>query len=160
MSALRQFRKAIVLPAAAAILVGGAIIAWQAVIAAPALSFGSAGQVHFAESAVASGSEPLLCFDAVVWQRLCPGQTFVNLTPVNVSDRKAKVVDLEPHTISTPVTAGPIEPKCRGTKVPAGLAPGVWRLSGHASNVCSVPLIGGVTVNSPLPSTLVTVKVP
>lgn len=148
------------IPAIAAVALGAGFVIWQTVIAAPALSFGSPGQVHFAESAVAAGSEPLLCFDAIVWERLCPGSTFVNLAPVNVSDPKAKPVDLEPHTISTPVSAGPIEAKCRGTKVPAGLAPGVWRLSGHASNACPVPLIGSVTVTSLLPSTLVSIKAP
>lgn len=148
------------IPAIAAIALGAGFVIWQTVIAAPALSFGNPGQVHFVEPAVASGSEPLLCFDAIVWERLCPGSTFVDLIPVNVSDRNAKTVNLESHMISTPTQAGPLAPKCRGTKVPAGLAPGVWRLTGHASNVCNVPLIGGVTVTSLLPSTLVSIKAP
>lgn len=148
------------LPATAAIVFGAGFLVWHTVIAVPALSFGNPGQVHFADASVAAGSEPLLCFDAIVWERLCPGSTFVNLAPVNVSDRNARPVDLEPHTISTPSKAGPLGPKCRGTKIPSGLSPGIWRLTGHASNVCSVPVIGGVTVTSSLPSTLVLVKAP
>ncbi len=159
-SPIRAFHRAIAVPAILAIVTASIFLIWQTVIAAPALSFGNPGQVHFAEPAVTSGSEPLLCFDAIVWERLCPGSTFVNLAPVNVSDRNARPVDLEPHTISTPAKPGPLGPKCRGTKVPAGMAPGVWRLTGHASNVCSVPVIGGVTVTSLLPTTLVSIKAP
>ena len=161
---LQAFHKAIAVPAILAVAGSALFLIWHTVIAAPALSFGSPGQVHFAEPSVTAGSEPLLCFDAIVWQRLCPGQTFVNLSPVNVSDRNAKPVDLEPHTISTPTATGPLGPKCRGTKVPAGMAPGVWRLTGHADNVCAMwlPLVGtfGVTVTSLLPSTLVSIKAP
>lgn len=147
-------------PGAAAIAVAVGLVFWQTVITAPALSFGSAGQVHFAENAVAAGSEPLLCFDAIEWKRLCPGQTFTKLTPANVSDRRAKPVDLDPHAISTPLAVGPLAPKCRATKIPAGLAPGVWRLTGHASNICTLPLFGGVTVTTSLPDALVTIKAP
>jgi hypothetical protein len=157
---MRQFHKALFLPATAAVLVAGSFLVWQTVIAAPALSFGGYGQVHFAESAIASGSEPLLCFDAVEWQRLCPGSTFTKLTPVNVSARDARAIDLESHVISTPTTIGRVAPKCRATRIPAGLAPGVWKLTGHASNTCSVPFVGGVTVSSLLPEALVTIRAP
>ncbi len=148
------------LPAVAAIVIGAGFVIWQTVIAAPALSFGGPGMVHFKDQSVAAGSEPLLCFDAVVWERLCPGSTFVDLVPDNVADRSARTVNLEPHTISTPTQIGRLDPKCRATKIPAGLAPGVWRLTGHSSNTCTVPVIGGVTVTSPLPSTLVSIKAP
>lgn len=148
------------MPAAAALLVAASFVFWQTVAAAPVLTFGGPGQVHFAQDMVVAGSEPLLCFDAIEWKRLCPGQTFIRLTPANVLDHHAKTVDLEPHAISTPLAIGAIAPKCRGTKVPAGLAPGIWRLTGHASNTCTLPVIGGVTVTSSIPDSLVLIKTP
>ncbi len=151
-------------PAAAAIAFGVGFVYWQTVVAAPALSFGSHGAIHFKDTAVAAGSEPLLCFDAVEWKRLCPGQTMTKLMPVNVSERGVQPVDLEAHTISTPTTIGKLEPKCRSTKIPAGLAPGIWKLSGHAASNCRswLPLAGSfdVTVYAALPDTLVTIKAP
>jgi hypothetical protein len=164
-SLIQAFHKKIVVPAMAAATLGLAFIIWETVIVAPALDFGSYGQVHFQGSVVTPGTEPLLCFDAIEWKRLCPGQTFVRLTPVNVSDPKAVAIDLEPHAQSMPMATGIIPPKCRSAKIPAGIsAPGVWRLTGHAANTCVMwaPLVGSftVTVMSPIPSTLVAVKMP
>jgi hypothetical protein len=151
-----------VVPATAAIIVTAGVIVWHTVIAAPALSFGNHGAVHFEDAAISAGSEPKVCFDEVEWKRICPGQTFADLTPLNVSDRNAKMINLDPHTISTPLSVGKLPPKCRGTKVPGGLAPGVWRLSGHATNICSMwlPLVGEFTVSvvAVMPESLVTIK--
>ncbi len=158
-SPTQAFHKAFIFPAIAAIAVGAGFFLWHAVVAAPALSFGAPGQVHFAEPAVLAGSEPLVCFDAIEWKRLCPGTTFMRLTPANVASRTAVAIDLEPHQISTPTAAGRIPPKCRATKIPAGLAPGVWKLTGHATNTCSIA-IGTVMVSSELPAATVIIKTP
>jgi hypothetical protein len=145
-------------PGLAALLVGGAFLFWTTVIASPALSFGGPGMVHFKDNVVEAGSEPLLCFEAVEWKRLCPGQTFTKLSPANVASRDARPIDIEPHTISTPVAVGALPPKCRATKIPAGLAPGIWKLSGHATSTCAVPFIGNVTVTAAIPEATITIK--
>lgn len=133
--------------------------AFNTIARAPSLDFGGPGMVHFEHSAIMAGTEPLLCFEAIEWKRLCPGSTFTQLTPVNVSDREAKSIDLEAHPISTPRAVGRLASKCRATKIPAGLAPGVWKLTGHATSNCTM-WFGSVEVTSMLPDTLVTIKAP
>ena len=157
---MRGFHKAIFIPAIAAVMIGAGFLIWQTVIAAPAISFGAPGAVHFKDQTITSGSEPLLCFDSVEWHRLCSGTAFTRLTPANVLDRTARTVDIEPHTISTPTATGKLPPKCRATKIPAGLAAGIWKLSGHAVNVCAVPVLGNVTVTSLLPDATVVIRAP
>ena len=72
-----------------------------------------------------------------------------------------KVLVSKTHQISTPMATGALPPnKCRTTKIPAGLAPGVWRLTGHATSTCTMAIIGAVDVTSALPDTLVTIKAP
>lgn len=132
--------------------------AFNAIARAPSLDFGGPGMVHFEHPTVTAGTEPMLCFDAIEWKRLCPGNTFTQLTPVNVSDAKARAVDLEVHPISTPRALGRLPPKCRATKIPAGLAPGVWKLTGHATSNCTIPWIGAVEVTSLLPDAVVVIK--
>lgn len=141
------------------VAVASASLFFSTIVYAPALDFGLPGQVHFQEQAIAAGTEQLVCFDATKWDRLCPGQTMLHLTPVNVSDRNAVTIDLHPHTISTPMATGMIAPKCRSIKVPPGLAPGVWRMSGHAANSCSTFGIS-TTVYSEIPPSNVVIKSP
>src|SRR5437879_302827 len=101
-SLMQQFHSALIIPAIVGVVIAGILLVWQTILAAPALSFGGHGNVHFAETAVVAGSKPLLCFEAIEWKRLCPGYTYTRLSPINVSDKSAVPVDIEPHIISVP----------------------------------------------------------
>ena len=152
------------IPASIAVVLGAGFVFWQTVVAAPALSYGPPGSVHFKDNTATAGSEAMMYFDRTEWLRLCDGTLFTKLLPANVSDKEARTVDLEPHTISTPAQLGLLAPKARPTRIPASITPGVWRLAGHASNTCRVwlPLLGtiDVTVTTQLPTTLVTIRTP
>lgn len=154
-SSMRELNRRLLVPGLAALLVGAALTYWSVVLAAPALHY--AGPVTFSEKTVAAGSEPLLCFENIDWKRLCPGQLTTRLSPTNVSDRKAVPVDLPAHAISTPAATGLTGPKCRAARIPAGLAPGVWKLSGSAVNVCPT-IVGNVTVRTTMPEATVIIK--
>lgn len=110
---------------------------WQIVARAPALSFGDAGTTHFAQESAVPGEETSLCFDAINWHRLCPAETLSSLIPVSVMDGNAKRIDLDPHRTSTPARTGAVAPKCRPLKLPAKIAPGLWKLEGHVRADCA-----------------------
>ena len=123
-------------PLAVIVLVAGMLATWQWVLRAAPVSYGAPSKTYFKPAAAAEGEEIELCFDDLVWFRLCRGTLVTQFTPA----RGARI-DLPSYTISTPAATGRVPPKCRKWTVPK-LGPdreaGGAVLGGFASFECGM----------------------
>ena len=106
---------------------------WQAEV----VSYGEKARSYFTPPTGVSGEEVKLCFDDIVWKRICRSDLTTYFIPVSNELVSARVhrYDMFQYKISVPPKAGRVEPKCRPWIVPS-VERGEWKLSGYASSYC------------------------
>jgi len=87
---------------------------WHWVLRADVVTYGDPTKTYFQPASATEGDQIEICFDDLVWYRLCRGRLITRLTPA-----KGSRMDLEAYTISTPAKVGRVPPKCRKWTVPA-----------------------------------------
>lgn len=133
---------------------------WSVALRAPALSFGSPEATHFSQRTAVAGTEIGLCYDAIVWNRLCPAEVVTGFDPAPglrlPGGALATRVDAAVHRVATPLVTGAKAPKCRAFTVPKVMVPGEWTLTGHLTAACA-PLGEWAPVITPLPPIKLTI---
>lgn len=122
---------------------------WQFFFRTPPVEYGDASRTHFNVSRATEGDAIEICFDDIVWRRVCPSYLVTNLTPA-----RGPRLDLPRYRISAPAEPGRVPPKCRKWTVPelgAGRAPGIAVLSGYVESQCS-PLDYWYPIRTPMPT--------
>jgi len=144
------------------VFVGVVLGLWQFVYRGEVMSYGiTKDSVRFKPTTATEGDTIELCFDDIVWKRLCPSHLVTNLTPA-----KGPRLDLTPYPINTPFHVDAkdlphrVTPKCRKWVVP-DLGPdrsaGLAVLSGFGESYCS-PLDYWRPIITPLPSAKITIN--
>jgi len=108
---------------------------WQFFFRGEVVSYGDPSKVYFSPGAAKEGEDIELCFDDIVWKRLCPTFLITHLTPA-----RGPRMDLPSYKIHVPSKAERVPPKCRSWKVPSlGLSrvAGPAVLSGFAESYCT-----------------------
>lgn len=122
---------------------------WQFFFRHEVVSYGAPAKTYFNTARAVEGDAIELCFDDVVWYRVCPAWLVTHLTPA-----RGPRLDLPTYRISKPAEAGRVPPKCRKWVVPE-LGPqrsaGPAVLSGYAEFQCS-PLDYWWPIRTPMPS--------
>lgn len=110
----------------------------------PVLSFGDADKnclrsvgdstscKHGAIPTLAPGDPIKMCFGDITWYRIIPshGKMFFFDKDNMRHDLDDKLEPIASHVVSLPAKVGPIEPKCRISRMPAGVPPGPAVLTG------------------------------
>ena len=140
------------------VLLGVGVVAalgfYVLIVRGPVVSYGDPKLTFFEPRTAAPGAEIKLCFDDIVWFRVCPSVLTTHLTPVSASliAARAHRLDLPMYTISKPPTSGRVPAKCRPWTVP-NLADGEWRLGGHVTSAC-----WGAEIITPMPDVRLEVR--
>lgn len=130
-----------------ATFVGVVFLVWFGFLRGEVVSYGDPLKTYFKPVAGVEGQPIQLCFEAVVWKRLCPSQLVTYLTPV-----RGQRLDLETYTINAPPPIDPetkeplvlphkLPPKCRWWTVPMlgeNREAGAAVLSGHVRSECGL----------------------
>lgn len=132
-AALKAKRWPITVVVVLAFMVAG----WHWGLRAQVISYGHPSKSYFQPAEGGPNGTTNLCFDDVVWHRICPSVLHMTFTPANCCDDKVKRWDSQ-YTISVPLKTGRVPPKCRPWKIPdvpdEGM--GVGTLTGFASSEC------------------------
>lgn len=145
------------LPALLGVIAFVAVVfgSWQLFFRGNVVSYGDASRSYFKPATATEGDTIEICFDDIVWKRLCRSQLVTHFTPA-----RGPRLDLLPYPINVPATAQRVPPKCREWKVPM-LGPdreaGMAVVSGFAESECS-PLDHWYPIYTPLPSLKLNVK--
>ena len=139
----------------AVLMLLGVVIRQWVFVPSMVVSYGDPAKTYFRPAKAVEGSTVEICFDDLVWYRLCKGQLATYLTPP-----KGHRLDFDLYTISTPAKTGRVTPKCRRWTVPVlGLdrEAGVSTLDGVASFECANPF--PFNMNDPITVQLPSVKI-
>jgi hypothetical protein len=80
----------------------------------------------------APGDQLQMCFGDITWFRIIPsrGKMYFFDKDNMRHDLDDKIEPIASHVISLPLRVGPLEPKCRISRMPAGIPPGPAILTG------------------------------
>lgn len=133
---------------------GVAVTGWYWFANRSALDYGRPGATYFDRQIAAPGEEIEICFDNVVWRRICPSKLVSHITCVQRIQRngrdiiEARGFNPPAYNINVPMKTGPIVKKCRPFVLPTACQPGPLRYEAFAQSEC--PPFGNV-VYSKLP---------
>ncbi len=139
----------------AIVFVGVVLGSWQFVYRGDVVSYGDPSKVYFKPAVATEGETVELCFDDVVWKRICRSRLVTYLTPA-----KGARIELDTYNIRPPGEPSRVPPKCRKWVVPhlgPDRAAGTAMLSGHAESECS-PLDYWRPIITPMPSAKITIN--
>ena len=145
----------------AIVFVGVVLGLWQFVYRGDVVSYSDSGKiyreppVHLKPEVATEGETIELCFDDVVWKRICRSRLVTYLTPA-----KGARIEMETYSIRPPGEPSRVPPKCRKWEVPylgPDRAAGIAMLSGHAESECS-PLDYWRPIITPMPSAKITIN--
>lgn len=108
---------------------------WRVFFRPEVMSYGDPREISFVPATATEGDEIELCFNDVVWHKVCASRLVTHLTPA-----RGPRLDLPSYAISAPPEAGRVPPKCRKWQVPLlgrSREPGPAVLSGFAESRCS-----------------------
>lgn len=132
-AALKEKRWPITIVVLLAIVVAG----WHWGLRAPVITYGQPSKTYVKFPETSPLAENAICYDDIVWHRLCPSVLHTTFTPANCCSEKVKRWD-ERYVISVPLKVGRVVPKCRPWKIPdvpdEGL--GLGTLTGHVTSEC------------------------
>ena len=112
------------------------ILIWGTLLRGEVVSYGDPLKTYLKPTQGIEGTDIQICFDDVVWKRLCPSKLVTYLTPVRGSR-----LDLGTYEINVPATTGRIPPKCRWWKVPMlgeNREAGAAVMAGHVQSECGL----------------------
>lgn len=141
-------------PLAASILICGVVSFWYWYANRPALDYGRPGSTYFDRQIAGQGEEIEICFDNVVWRRICPSRLISHISCIQRVQRDGRdVVEMRgfntpAYEINVPMQTGPIAKKCRPFKLPVACQPGPLKYEAFAQSECG-PL--GNVVYSQMP---------
>jgi hypothetical protein len=143
------------LPALVAFIIGGLIVLgmWQFIYRGDVVSYGDPAKVYFKPAAATEGDAIELCFDDVVWKRICRSKLITYLMTANGR------IEMETYNIRPPKEPSRVPPKCRKWVVPdlGDRAAGASVLSGYAESECS-PLDYWRPIITPMPGAKITIN--
>lgn len=139
---------------AAVVFVGLVLALWQFVFRGEVVSYGDPAKVYLKPAVATEGDAIELCFDDVVWKRICRSKLVTYLTPA-----KGPRIELETYNIRPPSEPGRVPPKCRKWVVPdlGDRTAGAAVLSGYAESECS-PLDYWRPIITPMPGAKITIN--
>lgn len=127
-AALKEKRWQITIVVLLALIVAG----WHWGLRAPVITYGHPSKSYFKPAEGSPGDTIQICFDDVVWHRVCPSVLSQYFTPA-----KGPRIDTV-YAISVPPRPGRVPPKCRPWKIPdlTDDQLGLGTLSGHVTSQC------------------------
>lgn len=109
------------------------------------LSYGGPNDVYFNPKNFKAGDKVSICFDGVVWHKICKSELIYHVTcykhAMGAPDGVVELgrTDFPVYAISVPRETGPVGRKCRSFAIPSDCQPGPISHSAFARHECAGP---------------------